>query len=232
MTVISMNISFVKRIYLFLEGRKENMQEIRAFLRSRQPVNLVIVAVNIIVFAVLCFLGNTENVYFMLDHGASYAPLIVESGEYYRLVTSMFLHFGIEHLFYNMLILIFLGDTLEKAAGKVRYLVIYLVGGIAGNIVSVLFELHSEKYAVSAGASGAIFAVIGALIWIVIRNNGKLEDYSWRRLLFMAALSVAEGLTSAGVNNQAHIGGLAAGFLLSMLLYRKRKDKTKIGIRI
>lgn len=203
------------------------MQEFYSVIRSRQPVNLIIVAVNVIVFAALCFMGDTENVYFMLDHGAAFGPMILENGEYYRLVTSMFLHFGIEHLFYNMLILVFLGDSLEKEVGKLRYLIIYMGGGIAGNVLSVLVEMRTEEYAVSAGASGAIFAVIGALIWIVLRNKGRLEDYSGKRLLFMAALSVAQGLTATGVDNWAHIGGLAGGFLLSALLYRRGRRRQK-----
>ena len=203
------------------------MQEIYSFIRSRQPLNLLIVAVNIIVFVALSFLGDTGNAHFMLDHGAGFTPLILENGEYCRLITSMFLHFGAEHLFYNMLILIFLGDTLEKTAGKVRYIVIYMVGGIAGNVLSVLCDMKTGEYAVSAGASGAIFAVIGSLIWIVIRNKGKLEDYSGKRLIFMAALSVAQGLTSTGVDNWAHIGGLAGGFLLAVLLYRSGSCRQK-----
>jgi rhomboid protease GluP len=160
----------------------------------------------------------------MMEHGASFAPLIVQGKEYYRLVTCMFLHFGAEHLFYNMLVLIFLGDVLEKEVGKIRYLLIYLLGGVAGNLLSLFVEVHTGDYAVSAGASGAIFAVIGALVWIVIRNKGRLEEYSGKRLLLMAGLSVAEGLTTSGVDNWAHIGGMAAGFVLSVLLYRKRSD--------
>jgi rhomboid protease GluP len=200
------------------------MEEIRSFIRSRQPVNLILVLANIVVFLVLSFMGNTGNAYFMMEHGASFAPLIVQGKEYYRLVTCMFLHFGAEHLFYNMLVLIFLGDVLEKEVGKIRYLLIYLLGGVAGNLLSLFVEVHTGDYTVSAGASGAIFAVIGALVWIVIRNKGRLEEYSGKRLLLMAGLSVAEGLTTSGVDNWAHIGGMAAGFVLSVLLYRKRSD--------
>ena len=94
------------------------MEEIKSFLRSRQPVNLIIAVANILVFLVLSFLGDTENAAFMAAHGAS-VTAYVEQGEYYRLFTCMFLHFGLEHLFYNMLVLIFLGDALEEAVGKV-----------------------------------------------------------------------------------------------------------------
>ncbi len=200
------------------------MREITAFLKSRQPVNLIIVAINVIVFVILSLMGDTENGYFMATHGACLSMDVAE-GKYYELVTSMFLHFGAEHLFYNMLVLIFLGDTLEKMAGKVRYLLIYMAGGIIGNIVSVLFELHTEDYSVSAGASGAIFAVIGALACAVIINRGKIADYSGRRLLMMAVLSVLQGLTAGGINNCAHIGGLVTGFVLALVFYRKLKTR-------
>ena len=84
-----------------------------------------IVAANIIVFLILSIMGDTQDAWFMVNHGACYAPFVIEYQEYYRLFTCMFLHFGVEHLFYNMLLLIFLGDTLEKTVGKLRYLIIY-----------------------------------------------------------------------------------------------------------
>lgn len=193
------------------------MQELKAFVKSRQPVNLLVVLANIVVFVVLSLLGNTEDGYFMYRHGACVAEN-VQAGEYYRLFTSMFLHFGFEHIVYNMLILIYLGDAMEKAVGKLRYLVIYLGGGVIGNIVSVVIELQKGESAISAGASGAIFAVVGALVLIVVINKGDLEEFSGRRLLIMAALSIAQGLTETGVDNRAHIGGFLAGFALAFLL--------------
>lgn len=201
------------------------MKEIISFVRSRQPVNFIIVLMNVVVFLVLSVMGDTQDAVFMLNHGASWEPYILEYGEYYRLVTCIFLHFGIDHLFYNMLLLIFLGDSLEQIVGKLRYLAIYLLGGVAGNIVSVWVSAGTENYAVSAGASGAIFAVVGALLWIVIRNGGRLKGYSSQRLFLMAAFTIVNGLTTTGVDNMAHIGGLVAGFLLGMLLYRKKAEE-------
>lgn len=205
------------------EMKEENdMQELNSFVRSREPVNLLIVAVNVIIFIVLSILGDTEDALFMAQHGAAFTPYILENGEYYRLFTCMFLHFGISHLFFNMLLLVYIGDSLEKLVGKFKYLIIYLIGGMAGNVLSLLFDMHTERYAVSAGASGAIFAVVGALIWIVLRNKGNAEGYSIQRLVLMAVLTVADGFTVGGVDNLAHIGGLAAGFFLAVLLYRKK----------
>lgn len=203
------------------------MQELQDFIRSRQKANLLIVAANIVVFLILSALGDTEDTRFMLAHGAEYAPFVAR-GEYYRLVTSMFLHFGIQHLFSNMLVLIFLGDTLEQCVGKLRYLLIYLAGGVFGNVVSAWFALRAGDFAVSAGASGAVFAVIGALIFLVIRGKGRLGGYSGQRLILMAVLSVLQGLTAGGVDNCAHIGGLAAGFVLALVLChgKTRNDAT------
>ncbi len=108
-------------------------------------VNLFLVAVNILVFIVLSIIGDTQDAWFMAAHGACYTPFVLEYGEYYRLFTCMFLHFGIEHLFYNMLLLIFVGDTLEKTAGKVRYLLIYLIGGLAARF-AICLSISSEAW--------------------------------------------------------------------------------------
>ena len=103
--------------------------------------------------------------------------------------------------------------------GKIRFLLIYLLGGIAGNVVSLLLELKTQEFSVSAGASGAVFAVMGAMIYIVIRNKGWLGDLSMRQILVMAAFSLYFGFTSSGVDNAAHIGGLLAGFVLAVLFW-------------
>lgn len=85
-----------------------------------------------------------------------------------------------------MLVLFVLGSRLERVIGKLKFLIIYIVGGLLGNVISVLIELKSMDFAVSAGASGAVFAVMGAMIYIVIRNKGWLGDLSARQILVMA----------------------------------------------
>lgn len=197
------------------------MRDFIDFLKAREPVTLILVAVNIIVFLVMSALGDTEDAYFMLMHGASFSPAVVLGGEYYRLFTSMFLHFGSDHLFSNMLVLIFLGDELEKITGKVRYLLIYVLGGLSGNIFSMVLDWKNESYVVSAGASGAVFAVIGALVAAVILNKGKLQGYSGSRLVMMAGLSILQGFMASGVDGWAHLGGFAFGFLIALVFGRK-----------
>lgn len=202
------------------------MNELTAFLKTRKKANLTIVAINVLVFIVFSIIGNTEDVQFMLTHGACFAPL-VEEGEVYRLFTAMFLHFGVEHLIGNMLLLIFLGDTLERVVGSVRYLIIYLLGGLGGNVLSYCIALYRKNYVVSAGASGALFAVIGALVYLVLRKRGDVEGISGKRLLLMAALSIAQGFTAAGIDGYAHIGGFLCGMLLSVFVVRCGKKDEK-----
>ena len=195
------------------------LEEMIEFLRSRGKATLALLAANMIVFLVLSVMGSTQSTSFMLQHGACYTPLILE-GEYYRLFTGMFLHFGLIHLVYNMICLVALGDLLEKEAGSWRYLAVYFLGGLAGNLVSLALDLYGARgaYAVSAGASGAVFAVIGGVLWIVIRRKGQFGRISLQRMMLTVVLMVLQGFTQGGTDNAAHVGGLAAGFVLAALL--------------
>ena len=193
------------------------MEEIK-----KEPVTVGLILINIIVCLAVEFTGSSQNTMHMLDCGAAYTPMIIEGGEYYRLFTCMFLHFGIEHLLNNMLVLFVLGSRLERVIGKIKFLIIYIVGGLLGNVISVLIELKSMDFAVSAGASGAVFAVMGAMIYIVIRNKGWLGDLSARQILVMAFFSLYYGFTSTGVDNTAHVAGLVCGMMISILLYHPR----------
>lgn len=183
----------------------------------------VIIVINVAVFLILSLFGNTEDAVFMLQHGAMYEPMVTQQHEFYRIFTSMFLHFGITHLLNNMVLLGALGWNLELEIGKIRFLIIYLVSGIGGNLLSLYFGISAETYAVSAGASGEIFGLMGALLYVVIANRGRLGRLSGRGMLFMVVLSLYFGFTSSGVDNWAHIGGLITGFVMAVILYR-RKD--------
>lgn len=133
-----------------------------------------LIAVNIIIFAIFMFLGKSDDVLFMLDYGAMYEPCVIEGNEYYRLVTSMFLHFGIEHLLNNMVMLGALGFNLEPEIGKIRFIVIYFLSGIFGNICSLLWNTARAETVISVGASGAVFGLTGALLGLVVRYKGRM----------------------------------------------------------
>lgn len=189
--------------------------------RPEAVCTIALIAVNAAVFFILSLFGDTEDAVFMMRHGAMYGYLVTHDHEFYRLFTCLFLHFGIEHLLNNMVILGALGWHLEQQTGRIRFLLIYFGSGLCGNIVSLIFHGAAQEHTVSAGASGAIFGLMGALLWVVIANHGRLGRLSGRGMLVMVALSLYFGLSSSGVDNYAHIGGLLSGFLLALLLYRK-----------
>ena len=194
----------------------------RVYGRKTAYVNTAIIIINVLCFLYLELQGSTENAGFMLAHGAMFAPLVVDHGQYYRLVTSVFMHFGVSHLMNNMLVLFVLGDNLERALGHVKYLIFYIVSGIVANIISIMVHMGSAYAAVSAGASGAIFGVVGGLVYVVAVNHGQLDGLTNRQLGFMIILSLYHGFTASGVDNWAHIGGLFSGFILSIFLYRRK----------
>lgn len=188
------------------------------FFASRRKVCLAMVILNIVVFAVLEFLGDTTDPRFMVEHGAVYTPLVLE-GQYWRLLSAMFLHFGFEHLAYNMFSLFFLGDILENIVGSVRFFIIYMLGGLGGNLLSLFMSVQSGTSKVSAGASGAIFAVMGAFFYAALRNRKSFGRDGMRRLGLMVVLMIMQGIVDRGVDQSAHMGGLATGFLLGVILY-------------
>lgn len=194
---------------------------------KKQKCTILLIAINVILFLLLSFSGMTEDAEYMLEHGAMYVPYMMGGNEYYRLFTSMFLHFGIDHLANNMVMLAAIGWNLEYEIGKIKFLIIYLVSGLAGNILSALGDMIIGEYAVSAGASGAVFGIIGALLYVVICNRGRIGTISGRGLVLMIILSLYYGFTSSGVDNLAHIGGLLSGFILGVLLYWKRHGKRR-----
>ncbi len=194
------------------------------YKRPEAVCTVGLIVVNIAVFLILSLFGDTENAYFMLEHGAMYDPAIIEGHEYYRILTSMFLHFGIQHLLNNMVLLGALGWNLELEIGRVRFLIIYFGSGIMGNLLSLFWDVSRGESVVSAGASGAIFGLMGALLYVVIANRGRLGRLSGRGMLFMVVLSLYFGFSSSGVDNFAHIGGLAGGFIMAVLLYRRKKE--------
>lgn len=200
------------------------MNELIYFLRTRKKANLTIVVVNIAVYITLSLIGDPADADFMFHHGACYPPAVI-SGEYYRLFTSMFLHFSFYHIAYNMLSLIFMGDILERLLGMVPYLIIYAGGGLCGNILSLAVSIKKGNYAVSAGASGAIFAVIGALLYIALVNRKSFGERNMKKLLLVVVLMIMQGMVDKGVDGYAHLGGLIGGFILAVLLYHKKAKR-------
>jgi membrane associated rhomboid family serine protease len=190
-------------------------------ITPRTPVTQALVAANVLVFIVAVALGAgliTPDPRIMIQLGTNFGPLTLD-GQWWRLLTSMFLHFGLIHIAFNMLALYVNGSVAERIFGSLRYLVIYLVAGLCGSVASLLW--HSQVN--SAGASGAIFGVLGSMIAFYMRKEGGVPPSEMKAQLNSAGLFVFYNLVlgaSAQIDNAAHIGGLAGGFVMGFLLSR------------
>lgn len=187
-------------------------------------INTILVCINIAVFIWMSVSGSTTDIEYMLNHGTMFVPSILEDKEYYRLFTCMFCHFGFSHLAGNMVVLLFLGDNVERALGSLKYIIVYIIAGLIGSLGSFLYAYFYNPVIVSAGASGAIFGIIGAMLWIVCMNKGRLEDMTTLRVCVLIAYALFNGATSEEVDNAAHLFGLIGGFVMAVLLYRKPKE--------
>ena len=199
---------------------------------TRRPyLTYALLAINVVMFGLAHLAGGTEDPDVLLDFGAMFGPLISQ-GEYWRLLTAMFLHSGFMHLGFNALSLFIFGHLVERSYGHAPFFLIYFLAGLAGSTTSYLFN----PTAVAAGASGAIFGVIGALgafLLLQRRAFGKHAQNSLIGIGIIVAILMVMGLLMPGIDNWAHGGGLVAGFILGLALSPQyRQAGTMLGYRI
>ena len=178
------------------------------FRPKRIIMTKIMMALCIVVFALTYILGKgSEDPITLVMFGANYAPL-VKSGQIWRLLTSMFLHAGFLHLAINMYALYMLGSQVENYIGKLKFTGIYLVSGIIGSLMSVLFTNN-----ISVGASGAIFGLAGALLYFGFHFRLYLSNALKNQILPIVIINLALGFLIPGIDVAAHIGGLIGGYL-------------------
>ncbi len=191
----------------------ENLQDLRKY--SYCAVNLTLAAVQVLVFGLCAATGDA-----MYIAGRCGTNLVLYEGQYWRLLTSVFLHAGLSHLGSNLLVQILMGGAVERNLGHIRYLFLYLVSGIGGNVVSVLYDRVQGVNTYSVGASGAVFGVMGTLIILILRGRKKLRSGSslLPRAAFAVFYAVYSGFRNPYTDNAAHLGGLLFGAALGTLL--------------
>ncbi len=142
---------------------------------------------------------------------ALYGPL-VDSGEIWRLFTVALVHGGLTHLFFNMFSLLVLGNPIEEALGKARFLVIFFTSLLTGSLASIYLNSYPH---VSVGASGAVFGLFGAFIALRNRINEGVRD-----IYVIVGLNFVFGFILGGVDWRAHLGGLVGGYLATAVILR------------
>ena len=198
---------FVKVTNDINDHNKKDQEKVADVFSPKKPIiTYALIIINLFVFLFPMFYGNSDQIYNLF---ASYGPF-VKMGDYYRLLTAAFLHANIAHLIFNMYALWIIGMQLESFIGRWRYLVVYLFSAITGSLLSVIITPD----AVSVGASGAIFGLLGALLYFGYHYRVYLGTVIKSQIIPLIVINLLLGFMVPGIDNAAHIGGLIGGALI------------------
>lgn len=181
---------------------------------QRKPyVTYGLMVVTIFMFFLQTISGGSENPLVLVQFGAKVNQLII-FGEWWRLITPVFLHIGFEHILFNGVLIYFLGIQVEDIFGHWRYFLLYILSALAGNAASFAFN-----QSISAGASTALFGLFGATLALpkLFPNNYSIKEMS-KRFMALIIINLVFGIFSSGIDMAGHIGGIAGGYLLTYAL--------------
>ncbi|MBB6284863.1 rhomboid protease GluP [Geobacillus subterraneus] len=189
------------------EWRRQREEERRIFEYGKPLFTRLLIVVQVAMFLILEWSGGSTDPSVLIHYGAKFNPLI-EMGEWWRFLTPMFLHIGFLHLLTNTFALYYLGWTVERLYGSLRFLLIYTTAGFFGTLASFLFTPS-----ISAGASGAIFGLFGALLYFGTVYRHLFFRTMGMNVISLIVVNLLFGLLVPGIDNAGHIGGLIGGFL-------------------
>ena len=199
---------------------EDNKVFTKIFEPKKMIVTPILIALCITVFLAMYIWGNgSEDSITLRLFGANFRPL-VQAGQVWRLATSMFLHIGLVHLVVNMYSLLIIGRQMEGFLGRWKFLAVYLGSGILGSLLSVV--VHTS---ISAGASGAIFGLLGSLLYFGYHYRLYLGTVLKTQVIPIILLNLLIGFMVPGIDNFCHIGGLVGGYLLTMIVGVPGKTK-------
>lgn len=198
---------------------KENETYTKIFTPKKAIITPMLITICFLTFIAMYIFGaGSEDIKTLLLFGAN-SQALIKAGQVWRLVTSIFLHIGLVHLLVNMYALYIIGRQLEGFIGKTKFLIVFLGSGIIGSLLSVV--MHS---AISAGASGAIFGLLGSLLYFGYHYRLYLGAVLKTQIIPVIILNLLIGFLLPGIDNFAHIGGLVGGYLITMALGIPGKD--------
>lgn len=204
---------------------RRSAPKVRTQLAATAPTVMAIIAINVIVFVAQNAVGG------LTQRFAAIPPLIAD-GEYYRLITPMFLHSTdfLLHIVFNMFVLYIYGPNVEQAFGKIRFLVMYLICGFTGSVASYAF---GPCFVSGVGASGAIFGLVGILIaYLYNRRSQTMMQAYMRNLLTFVGINMILGFVIAGIDWRAHVGGLVGGLVLGAGFDQGGKPNPSVGRQV
>lgn len=208
-------------------GAEKRIKRPKFQIDMRPPyVTYTLLTANVVVWILMTIVGfgfglsQSEQLFIF---GAKVNKLIA-LGQYWRLFTAMFLHIGIAHLFFNSYALYIYGPIVEQLFGKKKFLAIYLISGLMGSLLSYMFSPNP-----AAGASGAIFGLMGSLLYFRKSHRYIFDRAIGSQLLIILGINLLYGFVQPGIDNWGHIGGLLGGFLVAnaLGLYRSKQESSK-----
>jgi rhomboid protease GluP len=192
-------------------------ESFREFIRF-YPVVSIIIAIHFLLYLLTVF-PIFPNFWFKATFSG--VNLYIMEGEYWRLVTPIFMHGGFTHVIFNSFSLVLFGPALESMLGKGKFILVYLVSGILANVATLLLEPLTY---VHVGSSGAIFGLFGYYISIILFRKHMLSQQNSQIILIICALSLIMTFIQPNINITAHIFGLLGGLLLGAISYNKKRD--------
>ena len=216
----NVNLQVVRDLASVMSNNNLHSSGEKISLKDKPFITIGIIAINVIMYVITAYLSYVyakgsifnSDMKVLIFLGAKVNELIAQ-GQYFRLISCMFLHGGIVHVGVNMYSLYAIGPMVEKVYGKSKYIAIYFVSGICASIFSYIFSTS-----VSIGASGAIFGLLGAVLIYAIKSKGKTGSGFIKSILSVIFINIIIGITLPNIDNFAHIGGLLGGMLISFLV--------------
>lgn len=192
---------------------EQNQKVKEIFTRGKPFFTFLFIYLNLFMYFLLEVNGGSTNIQTLIFFGAKENTLIL-AGEWWRIITSMFLHIGLLHLVMNMVALFYLGTVVERIYRSERFFVIYMLAGIGGSITSFAFNEH-----VAAGASGALFGLFGALLFFGTLHRQLFLQTMGSNLIAILLINLIFGFFVPQIDMGAHVGGLITGYIASAIVY-------------
>lgn len=190
-------------------------RDLKGFIKN-SPVTFTFLLIIIVYFMVITLNGGTNDIETLVRFGAFFPPFIIKYNQYYRFITAIFIHIGISHLFFNGYALYVFGTQIERLLGKGKYILFFLLTGLTGNLATYIFNPMS----VSAGASGSLFGIFGAFLYLIHRHKEIITSEGRKSIISLLGVNLVITFLVPSVSITAHLGGLVAGYILSYIFIK------------
>ena len=183
---------------------------------NNSPMTVTFLGIMIAYFIMITIGGGTTDSQTLVRFGALFPPFIKEYNQYYRFVTAIFIHIGIAHIAFNGYALYIFGTQVERLMGSFKYVLFFLLTGIGGNIITYIFAFDS----ISAGASGSLFGIFGAFLYLIQYHKEMISPEGRRSILSLLGINLVFTLLVPNISITAHFGGLIIGYLISYIFIK------------